>query len=30
MVAPIKRKPLWLGLALLGVLVVAATLGLYH
>jgi len=30
MVAPIKRKPLWLGLALLGVLVVAATLGLYQ
>ena len=30
MVAPIKRKPLWLCLALLGVLVVAATLGLYQ
>ncbi|MFI8748388.1 SCO family protein [Vreelandella lionensis] len=30
MAASIKRKPLWLGLALLGVLVVAATLGLYQ
>ncbi|MEE3267998.1 MAG: SCO family protein, partial [Pseudomonadota bacterium] len=30
MVASIKCKPLWLGLALLGVLVVAATLGLYQ
>ena len=30
MAASIKCKPLWLGLALLGVLVVAATLGLYQ
>ncbi len=30
MAASRKRKPLWLGLALLGVLVVAATLGLYQ